>query len=129
VVCHVGVMPKRSRKATKDDLNQLAAAIVAQAVGGKPVLTVEGKNPAAVALGRLGGLKGGKARARGACPPGSGPRSLKKRRKRAGRNPLSPSQVPAVACLLRNAVERASAESSGNPTTKTFPRRLSSAAI
>jgi len=56
-------MPKRSRKATKDDLNQLAAAIVAQAVGGKPVLTVEGKNPAAVALGRLGGLKGGKARA------------------------------------------------------------------
>lgn len=57
-------MPKRSRKATKDDLNQLAAAIVAQAVGGKPMLTVEGKNPAAVALGRLGGLKGGKARAK-----------------------------------------------------------------
>ncbi len=56
-------MPKRSRKATKDDLNQLAAAIVAQAVGGQPVLKIEGKNPAAVALGRLGGLKGGKARA------------------------------------------------------------------
>ena len=57
-------MPKRSRKATKDDLNQLAASIVAQAVGGKPVPEIEGKNPAAVALGRLGGLKGGKARAK-----------------------------------------------------------------
>ncbi|TMH18409.1 MAG: hypothetical protein E6H59_01750 [Betaproteobacteria bacterium] len=56
-------MPKRSRKATKDDLNQLAAAIVSQAVGGQPMLKIEGKNPAAVALGRLGGLKGGKARA------------------------------------------------------------------
>ncbi len=40
----------------KRDLNQLAAAIVAKTTGGK--------NPAAVALGRLGGLKGGKARAR-----------------------------------------------------------------
>jgi len=56
-------MPKRSRKPTKDDLNQLAAAIVSQAVGGQPTLKIEGKNPAAVALGRLGGLKGGKARA------------------------------------------------------------------
>jgi hypothetical protein len=30
---------------------------------GQPQPTTEGKNPAAVALGRLGGLKGGKARA------------------------------------------------------------------
>ena len=29
----------------------------------KPLSTTEGKNPNAVALGRLGGLKGGKARA------------------------------------------------------------------
>lgn len=47
------------------DLNQIAASIVAQTTGEtKPAL--EGKrekNPAAVALGRLGGLKGGKARA------------------------------------------------------------------
>jgi hypothetical protein len=56
-------MPKRSRKAVPNDLNQLAAAIVAQAVGGHPNPEIEGKNPAAVALGRLGGLKGGKARA------------------------------------------------------------------
>jgi hypothetical protein len=38
------------------DVNQIAAAIVAQT-------TSDGKNAAAVALGRLGGLKGGKARA------------------------------------------------------------------
>ncbi len=42
--------------AKKRDLNQIAAAIVQQS-------TVE-KNPAAVELGRLGGLKGGKARAK-----------------------------------------------------------------
>jgi hypothetical protein len=51
-------MPKRSSK-ENSDLNQLAAAIVSSS-------TTEGrltKNPAAVALGRLGGLKGGKARA------------------------------------------------------------------
>ncbi len=39
------------------DPNELTASIVEQA-------TAEGKNPAAVALGRLGGLKGGKARAK-----------------------------------------------------------------
>jgi len=38
------------------DLNQIAAEIVAKSTGQK--------NPAAVALGRLGGLKGGKARAK-----------------------------------------------------------------
>jgi len=49
-------MPKRSSKNNPPDLNELAASIVEQATG-------EGKNPAAVMLGRLGGLKGGKARA------------------------------------------------------------------
>jgi hypothetical protein len=49
-------MPKR-------DINQLAASIVSQTTGTKPA-----KNPAAVALGRLGGLKGGKARARKLSP-------------------------------------------------------------
>jgi hypothetical protein len=44
------------------DKNQIAARIVAMTTGQEPpVLT---KNPAAVALGRLGGLKGGKARAK-----------------------------------------------------------------
>jgi hypothetical protein len=46
----------------KKDLNQIAASIVAQVTGTKPKEEVA-KNPAAVALGRLGGLKGGKARA------------------------------------------------------------------
>ena len=61
-------MPKRSRKTTKPkrkpqpkrDENQMAfdtlQQIIQQSEG-------SGKNPLAVALGRLGGLKGGKARA------------------------------------------------------------------
>jgi hypothetical protein len=50
-------MPKRS---SRKDINELAASIVEQATEEeeKPQ-----KNPAAVELGRLGGLKGGKARA------------------------------------------------------------------
>ncbi len=46
----------------KRDLNQLAAAIVAHSTNGNGNGELT-KNPAAVALGRLGGLKGGKARA------------------------------------------------------------------
>ena len=48
------------------DLNQLAKSIVDDATGDAPnqaeTLPPE-KNPAAVELGRMGGLKGGKARA------------------------------------------------------------------
>lgn len=56
-------MPKRSSKPR--DLNSLAAAVVAQSTNpeDKGVDPYEGKNPAAVELGRLGGKKGGKARA------------------------------------------------------------------
>ncbi|MEX1254268.1 MAG: hypothetical protein WEE64_07995 [Dehalococcoidia bacterium] len=54
-------MPKRSSKPR--DVNALAASIVAEATGDAPAQRNDGKNPAAVALGRLGGLKGGKARA------------------------------------------------------------------
>lgn len=58
----VGVMPKRSSKPR--DLNAMAAAIVAQSTDDESAPDPdEGKNPAAVALGRLGGQKGGKARA------------------------------------------------------------------
>lgn len=46
----------------KKDRNQIAASIVALTTGTK-VKEEIAKNPAAVALGRLGGLKGGKARA------------------------------------------------------------------
>jgi hypothetical protein len=59
-------MPKRSSKKTRlPDPNQLAFGIV-QAITGEPPLpepTPDGKNPAAAALGRLGGRKGGPARA------------------------------------------------------------------
>lgn len=56
-------MPKRSRKPR--DLNALAASIVSDATDEDRTDTPDddGKDPAAVALGRKGGLKGGKARA------------------------------------------------------------------
>lgn len=47
----------------RKDLNQIAASIVAQSTGEKPAEVKPEKNAAAVALGRLGGLKGGRARA------------------------------------------------------------------
>jgi len=55
-------MPKRSSK--KKDINVIAANIVGQATNEAQII----KNPAAVALGRLGGLKGGKARANKLTP-------------------------------------------------------------
>jgi hypothetical protein len=58
-------MPKRSsKKKNIRDINILASSIVEQATG-EPIPKPEdsNKNPAAVALGRLGGLKGGRARA------------------------------------------------------------------
>lgn len=55
-------MPKRSSKPR--DLNRLAASIVEEATSDEPRTDPdEGKDPAAVSLGRKGGLKGGKARA------------------------------------------------------------------
>ena len=59
-------MPDRSRKLPRDQ-NQLAKTIVDIATGQledrESATEEQDKNPAAVALGRLGGLKGGKARA------------------------------------------------------------------
>jgi hypothetical protein len=58
-------MPDRSRKRPRDP-NQIAEAIVDIATGQVEHIDTtpeSGKNPAAVALGRLGGLKGGAARA------------------------------------------------------------------
>ncbi len=55
-------MPKRSRKAQSEDLNQIAARTVAQVIALHDPEAPQ-KNPAAVALGRLGGKKGGPARA------------------------------------------------------------------
>lgn len=57
-------MPERSGKRSRD-LNVLAASIVSDATDEdrEPEGPHQGKNPAAVELGRLGGLKGGRARA------------------------------------------------------------------
>lgn len=64
-------MPKRSsiNKGRTRDVNKLAKSIVDLATGNpvtedvSPLAPAQEKNPAAVALGKLGGLKGGKARA------------------------------------------------------------------
>jgi hypothetical protein len=67
-------MPKRSSNPIRPrDPNQLAKLIVALSVGEadeptKAVPDDSGKDPAAVALGRRGGLKGGKARAKALSP-------------------------------------------------------------
>ncbi len=54
-------MPKRSRKPPSDPI-LAAKSILDQITGEEPKLA--GKDPAAVALGRRGGLKGGHARAK-----------------------------------------------------------------
>ncbi len=61
-------MPDRSRKRPRDP-NQLAKLIVDLATGEAEEPDPDaGKNPAAVELGRKGGLKGGKARAASMTP-------------------------------------------------------------
>ena len=57
-------MPKRSSKRESKDINETAFRVVSEATQEDLSPQVEEKNPAAVALGRLGGLKGGKARAK-----------------------------------------------------------------
>jgi len=54
-------MPKRSSKPPQDE-NEAAVQAVARLTGAQ--VAKPEKNPAAVALGRLGGAKGGPARAR-----------------------------------------------------------------
>jgi len=56
-------MPKRSSKKPRD-LSRLASAIVQEATDEAPEEPPSNKNPAAVELGRLGGLKGGKGDSR-----------------------------------------------------------------
>jgi len=64
-------MPNRSsnRGKGRPDINEIAFSVVQQATGQipKPEPPPE-KNPAAVTLGRLGGLKGGRARAEKLSP-------------------------------------------------------------
>ncbi len=61
-------MPDRSRKRPAD-LNALAASIVGDATDeDKTPSVADARDPAAVALGRRGGLKGGRARAERLTP-------------------------------------------------------------
>ena len=61
-------MPKRSRKQARLPDPREKAFVIVQAISGESLPEPsappdDGKDPAAVALGRKGGLKGGKARA------------------------------------------------------------------
>jgi hypothetical protein len=57
-------MAKKKTKKQPTDINILASQIVTEATKEfTPKEPIKEKNPAAVELGRLGGLKGGKARA------------------------------------------------------------------
>ncbi|HEY1183500.1 MAG TPA: hypothetical protein VGE89_04890 [Bryobacteraceae bacterium] len=64
-------MPERSKKRPRDP-NQLAYQIMLESTGQvekfDPSTLDPAKNPAAVSLGRLGGLKGGAARAAALSP-------------------------------------------------------------
>lgn len=58
-------MPHRSSKRPETDPNRRAYLTMLKATGQEPPSeNLPAKNPAAVALGKLGGAKGGKARAR-----------------------------------------------------------------
>jgi hypothetical protein len=59
-------LQERSRKGKPRYFNKLAAFFVQQATEGPD--DQPAKNPAAVALGHLGGIKGGKARAKKLSP-------------------------------------------------------------
>jgi len=71
--------------AKRKDLNQLAKHIVDLATG-EITEPVSEKNPAAVSLGRLGGLKGGKARAAKLSPERRREIATNAARKRWGKN-------------------------------------------
>lgn len=81
-------MPDRSRKTPRDP-NQLARFVIDAATSGRDdaPMQQDGKNPAAVALGRLGGLKGGKARAESLSPKKRSEIARKAAQARYGKKP------------------------------------------
>ncbi len=64
-ICYISLMHKRT---SKDDVNQMAKKVVDRIIELTEGPDKPEKNPAAVALGKLGGLKGGPARARKLSP-------------------------------------------------------------
>jgi hypothetical protein len=82
-------MPDRSKTRPRDP-NQLAHNVFLESIGEAPVTEppiVKPKNPAAVALGRLGGLKGGVARAAALGPKKRSQIAAKAAAKRWGKKP------------------------------------------
>jgi hypothetical protein len=82
-------VPKRTEKAR--DFFAIARRVVEQAIGeqmdGSPLEDPDaGKNPAAVALGKLGGAKGGRARAAKLSPAKRKQIARKAARKRWGKD-------------------------------------------
>ena len=68
-LCYTCNMKERLRtKKTSRDVNVIAARIVAQTTSQDIPKTNDGKNAYAVALGRMGGLKGGRIRATSLTP-------------------------------------------------------------
>jgi hypothetical protein len=61
--CYNEFMPTRARKTRSRDANVRAFEIVQEATGQAPAEPEDTRNPAAVALAKLGASKGGKARA------------------------------------------------------------------
>lgn len=87
-------MPKRSSKKVPRDINALAAHIAEQTTGeSTPKLLEESseaqKNPHAVALGSLGGKKGGKARAEKLTPEQRSEIAKKAAKARWGKNKIN----------------------------------------
>ena len=79
-------MPERSRKRPRDP-NQLAKQIVDEATDEEPKQDPDAdKDPAAVALGRKGGLRGGRARAERMTPEERSEAARKAARARWGRS-------------------------------------------
>ncbi len=64
-ICHDDRMRKRSRKAEAEDINQMAARMTRYIIEttGPDLSDEDTRKVLARALGRLGGLKGGRARA------------------------------------------------------------------
>lgn len=61
-ICHCGYMTTKTPKRPRD-INQLAKSVVDSVTADDEKAAESRKNPAAVALGRLGGKQGGRARA------------------------------------------------------------------
>jgi hypothetical protein len=82
-------MPKRPRRPR--DPNELAFQVFQEAIGEAPASKPEPeKNPAAVALGKLGGAKGGAARAAKMTPEERAESARKAARSRWGRPKTPP---------------------------------------